>query len=439
MSVSTLAILGGDRAVPADIRPPAWPAVTEEEQSAVQEVLRSGKLTSAASGERHIPLLEQEWAAAVGTGHCVAVASGTAALTIALAAAGVGRGDEVIVPALSFVGSALAPVHLGAVPVFVDVDPATFNLDVSALGAALSSRTVAVMPVHLHGLPADMDEVLQFAHRHQLAVIEDAAQSHGVPYRGRVTGSIGDLGAFSLNASKNLPTCGEGGLITTDDATLAATARLLRQFGERIPERGERRYVSQLAGWNAKLNPIQAAFTRRQLRRLDEQQRARNHNVRVFLDRIRDLPWLTVPAAPDDRGHGWHLLRFRVRPAAFGLPADTAPTIRAVVSRALRTEGVPVSRYQSMPLPEQPVFQQGRAPYRTAETPVTQAVVDDSFVLQRAHLHPESGPLLHYIACALEKVWKHRGLLADMAAGRNSARNGGRPLVEDDERSRNAG
>ena len=414
-SSAKLAMLGGDPALPRGTRPPPWPVVADEDTAAVLDVMLSGKFTAASAGEREIPALEQEWARRVGTAHCLAVANGTAALAIALAAAGVGRGDEVIVPALSFVGSALAPLHVGATPVFADVDPVTFNLAPGELAAAGSERTAAVLPVHLHGLPADMDEILAFARQRGLVVVEDAAQSHGVAYRGRVTGSIGDLGAFSLNMSTNLPTCGEGGLLTTDDDGLADRAGLLRQFGERLTGRGERPYVSHLQGWNAKINAIQAAFTRSQLARFDEQQSGRDRNVRRLLAGIAELPWFVPPSVPPDREHGWHLLRFRVLPEAFGLPAAQAAQLRAVVIRVLRAEGVPVSRYQTMPLAEQPVFADAAVPSRTLEVPVTRAIVDDSFVLQRIHLNPAAGDLLPRVAQALLKVWEQRDVVAHMA------------------------
>ncbi|HXM57054.1 MAG TPA: aminotransferase class V-fold PLP-dependent enzyme, partial [Candidatus Dormibacteraeota bacterium] len=212
-----LAMLGGARAVPPG-GVPRWPVVTEADELAVHGVLASGRFTSASSGEREIKRLEREWADFVGVRHCVAVSTGTAALSLALAALGVQPGDEVIVPALGFIACAVAPLHLLAAPVFADIDPVTFNVDPAAVEAAITPRTRVIMAVHLHGLPADMDPILAIAARHGIDVIEDAAQAHGAAYRGRMVGSLGRVNAFSLNVSKNLPTCGEGGLVTTDDA-----------------------------------------------------------------------------------------------------------------------------------------------------------------------------------------------------------------------------
>jgi perosamine synthetase len=425
-----LAMLGGSRAVPPELGISRWPVVTAEDERAVMRVMASGRFTSASAGEGEVKALEREWAARVGTRHCVAVSNGTAALSLSLAALGVEPGDEVIVPALGFIACALAPLHVLAVPVFVDVEPRGFNLDPDAVEAVITPRTRAILAVHLHGLPAAMDRVLALAARHGLDVIEDAAQAHGAAWQGRPVGSIGRINAFSLNVSKNLPTCGEGGLITTDDPKLHARATLMRQFGELIPERGERSYVSHLFGWNCKMNAIQAAFTRSQLVRFGEYRKLREQNVRRLLDRLTGLPGLLPPTVLDDRDHAWHILRFRVDPLAAGLDGVAAGPLRAALVRALRAEGVALSHYQLLPLPAQRVFQTRRAlgghpwqlpevrqqRYRMEDYPNAMAVIDDSFTLQRAHLHPEAGPLLDAYARAFEKVWEHMELIGRYAS-----------------------
>jgi perosamine synthetase len=410
--VVRLAMLGGPRAVPKGQRILPWPVVTADDEQAVLRSLRSGRFTSASAGELEIEGLEREWAATVGTRYCVAVSNGTTALSLALAAVGVGPGDEVIVPALSFVATGLAPVHLGAVPVFADIDPDTFNVDPAAVAAAVSPRTRAIVVVHLHGLPAELDELAGIAVRHGVPLVEDAAQAHGARYHGRAVGSAGAVSSFSLNVSKNLPTCGEGGLVNTDDGEVYRRALALRQFGEVITGHGERSYISHLPGWNYKPNAIQCAFTRSQLARFDETAKARDDNVRWFLARLARLPGLTVPSCPADRTHAWHILRFRIRPAAFGLPDRLAGPLRAAVMRALRAEGVPVSHYQLLPLPAQPVFR-GRGGHH----PRARQVIEDSFTLQKAHLHPEARSLLGWYADAFEKVWQHQGVLARWAEG----------------------
>ena len=418
--MSTLAMLGGTRSVPRNRRMGQWPRVTPEDEAAIGRVVAGGRFTSASAGEQEIGALEREWADFVGTAHCVAVSNGTTALSVALAAAGIGPGDEVIVPALSFIATALAPLHLAAVPRFVDVDPVTYNMTPAAVEAAVTPRTRAVVVVHLHGLPADLAELRAVADRHGLVLVEDAAQAHGARYRGRRVGSAGAVSSFSLNVSKNLATCGEGGLVNTDDPDLHRRALMLRQFGELIPDGGERSYVSHLPGWNAKPNAIQCAFTRSQLARLPAEDEQRDRAVRRLLGRLGQLPGLLVPSAPADRSHAWHILRFRVDATAFGLEPARSGAARAVVMRALRAEGVPASHYQLMPLPAQRVFRAppgvGIAPYRAGDFPDTLAVIDTSFTIQKAHLHPDAGPLLDLYADAIEKVWEQRDVVAAHAA-----------------------
>jgi len=428
--MSKLAMLGGTKAVPPGRGPSRWPVVTREDEQAIQRVVASGKFTSASRGEQEVRGLEREWAARVAVGHCVAVSNGTAALSLALAALDVQPGDEVIVPAFGFIACALAPLHLLAVPVFVDVEPDTFTLDPAAIEAAVTPRTRAILAVHLHGLPSDMNPILAVAKRHGLGVVEDAAQAHGAVYGGAVVGSIGHIGTFSLNVSKNLPACGEGGLLTTDDDDLFRRALMMRQFGELIPEDGDRSYVSHTIGWNHKINAIQAAFARSQLARFDTYLKARDQNVCSFLNLLEQLPGLVPPRTPVNRQHVWHILRFRVDPLALGLDRVEAGPLRAALFRALRAEGVPLSHYQPMPLPAQEVFQTGRElsgypwrlpgararSYRMEDYPTAMAVIEDSFTLQNAHLPPDAGPTLHAYADAFEKVWEHMEVIAAYAA-----------------------
>ncbi|MFF9120642.1 DegT/DnrJ/EryC1/StrS family aminotransferase [Streptomyces massasporeus] len=425
---SRLAMLGGPRSVPRGRRIPAWPRVTPDDEAAVLRSLRSGAFTAAAAGEEEIPALEREWAQYVGTEHALAVSNGTAALSLALAAAGVRPGDEVVVPALSFVASGIAPLHIGAIPVFADIDPETFNADAARVAAALTPRTRAVVVVHLHGLPADMDEILALTRPLGIPVVEDAAQAHGATYRGARVGSLGLVNSFSLNVSKNLATCGEGGLVNTDDPDVHRRALALRQFGEVIESDKPRQYVSHTMGWNHKPSAPQCAFTRSQLSRFPDEAAARDANVRTFLARLRDLPGLLVPSAPDDRTHAWHILRFRLAPEAFGLPAGMAGPLRAAVVRALRAEGVPASTYQHLPLPAQPVFRRppttvGYPPdalravqgWSPDDTPATCRVIESSFVIQKAHLHPDAQPLLDLYAQAVRKVWEEPDVLVRYA------------------------
>lgn len=407
-----LAMLGGPRAVPPETAVPRWPVITPEDEEAVARVLAGGRLTATAEGEEEVPGLEREWAAYTGTAHCAAVGSGTAALQLALAAIGVGPGDEVVVPSVSMNATALAVLQQGARPVFADIDPETYTLDPEAARAVAGPRTKALLPVHLHGLPADMDALRAVADGLGAVVVEDAAQSHGASYRGRRTGALGTVGCFSMHPSKNLPTCGEGGLLTTDDPEIHERVLRLRQFGEDPRPRATRSYVSHTPGWNHRIGPLEAAFARSQLTRLDAYGARREPGIRAFLGRLAALPGLRVPVVPEGSVHAWHILRFRLDAPALGLAEQDAAALRRALHRALRAEGVPVSRYQEAPLPAHPAF----APYVPdgARFPVADAVLADSLCLQRRQLDPDSGPVLAAYADGFEKVWENLDLIRRM-------------------------
>jgi dTDP-4-amino-4,6-dideoxygalactose transaminase len=222
---------------------------------------------------------EREFADYCGAKHCVAVNSGTSALHLALLAVGVGAGDEVITTPNSFIATAEVISYTGAKPVFVDIDPRTANIDPGKIAAAVTSRTRAILPVHLYGLPAEMDTILEVAAQHHLTVIEDACQAHGARYHGKRVGSIGEAAAFSFYPSKNLGAYGEGGALTTNDDGLAARARALRSHGE------SRRYYHDAIGYNYRMDGFQGAILRRKLPRL-EQWNARRRELAEIYRRI---------------------------------------------------------------------------------------------------------------------------------------------------------
>lgn len=430
--MSTLAMLGGPRAVPAGTDGGPWPVVTVEDEQAVLRVLRSGRLTSTAAGETEVAALERAWAEQVGVAHCVAVASGTAALQVALGALGLGPGDEVVLPALSMSATAHAVQQCQATPVFADIEPDTFTLDPQRVREAVGPRTAALLPVHLHGLPADLGSLQAIAVARGLPIVEDAAQAHGARCRDTATGALGTLGCFSLHPSKNLPTCGEGGLVTTDSASLHQAALALRNFGER-PLARARSYVAHRPAGNARLSPLQAAFTRSQLDRLPGYAKAREQAVTGLLDRLGRLAGLRVPVVPADRTHVWHIIRLRIVPEELDL-ADVAPaTVRATLHRVLRAEGAPVSQYQMAPLPAHPAF---RAPRSTLDTiadrfPVTCATIDNSLCLQRRHLGPDAATALEAYADAFEKVWRHLDLVRHIARSHPEAPHWRHAVTED--------
>lgn len=277
--------------------PIARPVIGPEEKAAVLEVLESGTL---AQGPR-VAAFEAAFAAYCGVKHAVATSSGTAALHLALLAHGVGPGDEVITTPFTFIATANAILYVGARPVFVDIDPVTFNISPALIERAITPRTRAILPVHLFGLPADLDPILEVARARGLAVIEDACQAHGAEYKGRKVGSFG-TGCFSFYPTKNM-TAGEGGMITTNDDGIAERCRLLRQHGMR------RRYNHEALGFNFRLTDIQAAIGLIQLGKLDRFNAARRANARFLSQHLRGVD---VPVVPEGMGHVFHQYTVRV-------------------------------------------------------------------------------------------------------------------------------
>ena len=253
-------------------------ALSDELHAAFDRVARRSAFILGEEVER----FESEFAEFCSVRHCVGVASGTAALTIALLAAGIGPGDEVIIPGHTFIASALAVVHAGATVVFCDVEPATGLIDLDAAAAVVGPNTAAILPVHLYGQACDMDAVRALADRHHLLVIEDAAQAHGATYRGQPVGGLGNAAAFSFYPSKNLGALGDGGAICTDDAELAERARCLRNIGQR--RKGEHIEL----GFNERLDGLQAAVLRVKLPHLAAGNRARRRHAALYRDVLAD-------------------------------------------------------------------------------------------------------------------------------------------------------
>lgn len=243
---------------------------------------------------------EREFAAYCGCRHGVGLSSGTDALILALRACGIGPGDEVITVANTFIATVEAIAVVGATPVFVDVDPETFTLDVRQLEQVLTSRTRAVLPVHLYGYPVDMQPVLTFARTHGLRVIEDASQAHGATYQGKRVGSLGDIGCFSLYYSKNLGAYGEAGICVTDDDELAEKMCMLRDHGSR------KRYQHEILGVNARLDELQAAVLRVKLRYLEKWNAARQEHARVYTEQLRGVVE-TVPVVRPEATHVYYV------------------------------------------------------------------------------------------------------------------------------------
>jgi dTDP-4-amino-4,6-dideoxygalactose transaminase len=276
-----------------------YASIRHEIEPAIQHVLENASFILGSE----VAAFEQLFAAYSGAAHGIGVNTGTSALHLSLLAAGVGPGDEVITVPFTFVASAAAIVYTGARPVFVDVDPETYTMDVAQIESAIGPRTKAILPVHLYGQPADMDPILAIARRHGLVVIEDACQAHGAEYKGRRVGGIGDLGCFSFYPGKNLGAYGEGGMVTTNDAEHARKLRMLRDWG------AEKKYEHVLKGYNYRLEGIQGAVLRVKLRHLDRWTEARRA-VAAHYDRAL-AGVVPTPREADWARHVYHVYAIR--------------------------------------------------------------------------------------------------------------------------------
>lgn len=247
-----------------------------------------------------VDAFEADWAAYCGARHAVGVANGLDALTLALCALDIGEGDEVIVPSNTYIATWLAVTGVGATPVPVEPDPATHNIDVSRIEAAVTSRTKVILPVHLYGQPANMDAILEIGRRHRVRIVEDAAQAHGARYKGKRIGAHSDLVCWSFYPGKNLGALGDAGAVTTDDADLAARVALLRNYGSR------QKYVNEEAGVNSRLDPVQAAVLRVKLAVLDDWTERRRAIAATYSQGLEGAR-LILPHVPDWADPAWHL------------------------------------------------------------------------------------------------------------------------------------
>lgn len=312
----------------------------ERQYSSIRAEIDEALIDSAASTQyilgEELTRFEQEFAAYCGTRYCVGVGSGTAAIQLALEALGVGPGDEVIVPANTFIGSVLPALRLGASPVLVDCEEATATVDVDRVAAAIGPRTKAVIAVHLYGQPADVDPLLELCATHDLFLVEDACQAHGARYKGRRAGSLGKVAAFSFYPAKNLGALGDGGAVTTDDEELAKRVRRLSDFGRTD------KYVHEIEGTNERLDTIQAAVLRVKLRHLDSWNDLRRDHAEAY-GRALASSGLTLPVAASWAEHVWHL--YVVRSAQ-----------RDQIRATLAKHDIETGLHYPLPLPLQPAL-----------------------------------------------------------------------------------
>ncbi len=396
-----------------------WPIITAEVRQLIEEVLDTGILAGGTAPQ--VTALEKEWTEYTGAKYCLSTCSGTAALHMALAAVGVGPGDEVITSAFTFLASASCAIHQNAIPVFVDIDPRTYNIDPNKLEAAINERTKAIIPVHVQGLPADMDPIMEIARKHKLSVIEDACQAHGATYKDRMVGTIGDVGTFSLNNFKNL--CGgEGGLFVTDNKDLLDKGRLIRCFGDEIDEVSQRRkYNASILGYMYRNQELPAALTRGQLRHLDEYNETRISNANFLTEELGKIDGVIPPYCPPELKHVYFMYNVRFDAKAAGLGCN-ARRFRIAVEKALYKEGVLVGQWQTMPVPGQDLFQaklgygSSRYPwaineakgikynYNLDDCPVAKELCDTYTVLHGIHA-PNGLDLMRKIVTAFHKVF----------------------------------
>ena len=396
-----LALMGGPKVVPDTAHKP-WPHITDEDRQAVLRVLEPGGMSSDVRPE--VEALEKEWAEYIGVGYCIATNSGTASLHISVAATGLGPGDEVIVPAYTFVATATAVLHHNAIPVFVDVEPDTWTLDASKIEAAVTPYTKGILPVHLNGYPADMDEINAIARKHNLVVIEDACQSHGAQYKGKNTGTLADVAGFSLNSFKNLPGQ-DGGLFVTDDEEYYTRAKMVQEFGERIYKGKRRQYQSYAMGCMYRTTDLVAAFVRSQLKRLDIMNECRIKNAQVITEALRQYDFVTFPPYKEDRTCVYWFFPMQVSAEAAGVNLPDRE-FRNRLLNALNAEGIRIAQWQTTTLPAQSIFHdkigygkgspwsdrnyKGNVEYRPEDYPIAQQVVDRSLWLVDMYGYPHT-------------------------------------------------
>jgi dTDP-4-amino-4,6-dideoxygalactose transaminase len=363
---------------------------------------------------------QREFAAWNGNRYAITTNSGTAALHMGVAACGCGAGDEVIVPAYTWSSSATCVLQHNAIPVFVDIDFDTMNMDVERIEAAITPKTKAIIVVHLHGLAVDMERVMVIARKHGIKVIEDACQAHGAEFRGRRVGTWGDCAAFSFNQNKNLCS-GEGGMFVTDDEELLQRAQTLWSFGETRSPVEARDYHVYALGWMYRNNDLTAAFGRAQLTKLDGYLAQQRANALALADGLQGTPGLILPQEPEGYRHNWYNYVLRLDMDALGV-TENHVALRDRVNQALAAEGVPTMVWQRFILPAMTVFQAkngygGGCPwdcpqaqpvdYDLAQYPVAQQHCDTHTCLVMALRAPNGPDVAALLARGIRKVMSH--------------------------------
>jgi perosamine synthetase len=422
---TTLALDGGERTVPAGMVK-SWPPLNQADRDAVMAVFDSGHLHGT-----HAPKateLEEKWKEYCGVEYCLITNSGTSALHMAIASAGIEPGDEVITSAFTYWATAAAILHQNAIPVFVDIEPKSRTIDPAKIEEKITEHTKAILPVDVHGMPADWDPIIEIAKKHNLVTIADSCQAHGARYKGRRVGGIADVTGFSLNRSKNL-TGGEGGLYTTNNEQWAKFADKMRQFGEVIIEGEEREYNAYALGWMYRPHEFANAFTLSQLERLDYNNGKRQEFANYLTAQLEDIPGMSGPYCPDyaEPVHFRYTMNFDPVDAGVDVPA---PQFREAMERALQAEGVPAGQWQRMPVPGQDVFKErkgygkgcpwtcahygGNVEYRAEDYPETLKYIDTHSYITGVY-PPNEMDLMELYVQAFRKVSDNAARAVELA------------------------
>jgi dTDP-4-amino-4,6-dideoxygalactose transaminase len=418
--MSELALFGGKKAIAEDMKLYDWPIVTDEDEKALHRVIDSKNFWGKENPE--VVAWEREYAEYTGMKYCLALNSGTASLHACVAGIGTEPGDEVIVPAFTFLASATCVLHHNAIPVFVDVDPRTFNVDPEKIEDQITERTRAIMAVDYQGLPADYDAIHKVAKKHNLVVIEDGSQAGGASYKGRKVGSLGDICGASTMPLKPIPGGGEGGVLTTNNETYRDLADMVRMFGEIVGKGEERKYNAYTMGWNYRISPFSAAMARSQLKRTDTYMKERGDKAAYVSKGLAELPGIIPPYVPEGLTHSYYIYYFKLDPEAAGLKISPG-RFRRAVQDALRAEGVFVKFSQRTPIPGQALFQIKRGygkgfpwksefardvTYKIEDYPVSLDVIDRSLALDVRYINPLTPKNVQdTLLDAFRKVWKY--------------------------------
>jgi dTDP-4-amino-4,6-dideoxygalactose transaminase len=397
-----LAINGGPKTIDKNFE---WPVFDETEINAVADVVRSGKWGNPDCGDI-VKSFEDEFAAFCGVKYALTCVNGSVALRLALIASGVRPGDEVIIPPYTFIATSTIVLEANCVPVFVDIDPGTYNLDAGKIEAAITKRTKAIIPVHFAGQACDMDAIMAIAGKHNLKVIEDACHGHAAEYKGKKLGSIGDAGCFSFQSSKNL-TCGEGGMVITNDGKLYDMMNSLRNVGR---VKGGQWYEHHNLGCNYRMTQLQVVLLVTQMKRLKEQTLLRHENGTYLNSLLEKIDGIT----PLSRGkgetlHSYHIYIFKYDKSKFNyLP-------KPEFAQMLAAEGVPCFMGYPKPLYKQPLFQEKNfmcyaipeeVSYKNVSCPVTEKACSEEavWIMQHAMLGPKDD--MDKFAEAIKKIQK---------------------------------